>query len=163
MRRGIPFILLIILPVFLFGVKPVKHQLVDDKAVMEHQFDQHELEKGGFFAKLKHKTKRFKNKLERFSAKFEGAKKPASNLLFSSVFLFFSGAVLILAVQNSVFILGLIGVAAIILSGILSFVAFRRRKGKNFLVEAWFYFVGLPVVILFGVSIGAFLVSLLFI
>ena len=162
MRKGIPLLILLILPIIAFAVKPAGKIVNEKDHYGEVNSERIDVKGKHFFLKFKKKVKQFKSKVKQFSDRSKKVKKPVANLLFSSVFLFFSGLTILLVVQNAIAVLIVLGFLALISASILSIMAFRRKKEKNFLVDVWFYGVGIPLLILIGISLGSLVFGLLF-
>lgn len=162
MRKGIPLMMLLFLPIFVFAVKPAGKIVNEKDHYAEVNSERIDAKGKHFFLKFKKKVKQFKSEVKQFSDRAKKVKKPVANILFSSVFLFFSGLAILLVVQNAIVVLTIIGFLALIAASILSIVAFRRKKGKNFLVDVWFYGIGLPLILIAGISLGSLFFGLLF-
>lgn len=162
MRKGIPLMMLLFLPMFVFAVKPAGKIVNEKDHYAEVNSERIDAKGDNFFLKFKKNVKHFKSKVKQFSDRAKKVKKPVANLLFSSVFLFFSGMTIILVVQNAIAVLTVIGILALISASILSIIAFKRKKEKNFLVDVWFYGIGIPLLVLIGISLGSLVFGLLF-
>ncbi len=162
MRKGIPLMMLLFLPIFVFAVKPAGKIVNEKEPYAEVDSERIDTKGNYFFLKFKKKIKQFKSKVKQFSARAKKVKKPVANLLFSSVFLFFSGLTILLVVQNAIAVLTILGFLALISASILSIIAFRRKKEKNFLVDVWFIGIGIPLLVLIGILLGSIVFGLLF-
>lgn len=163
MRKGIPLLILLIMPIFVFAVQPAGKTVNEKERYAEVNSNQVDTKGDNFFLRFNKKVKQFKSKVKQFSERFKKFEKPFANYLFNSVFLFFSGlTIIILGIQSPVIFFTIIGLLLLFSSSIFSIVAFRRKKGKNFLVDLWFYSTGLPIFILTAIGLIAIFMEVTF-
>jgi ABC-type bacteriocin/lantibiotic exporter with double-glycine peptidase domain len=162
MRRGLTLFGLIVLPVFLFAVKPSNQNNLaqkDDLKVSELVKEKSSDHSASF---TKRKAKRLKKRFKKFQSKLESINDSSFNFLFSSVFLFFSGLILSLAFSGASALFAIIGLVAMLLAAIFATIAFKRKTDKRFLVNAWFFIMAIPVFILAGIIVVGALFGILF-
>lgn len=162
MRPCTVLLMLILLPISLFAVKPSNKQAssLQTQTVFTAESETTLSDKSS--SKFERKLKRIKRRMEALAKRSKSEKKPIQNLLFSSVFLFVTGALMLVALQGSIAIFVIVGLAALIASSILSLVAYNRKEEKKFLTKLLFFTVGVPVLLLSLILLIAILVNGLF-
>lgn len=162
MRPITVLLMLIILPISLFAVKPSNKQSSSLQTQTAVNVEAETTLNDKSTSKFERKLKRIKKRMEALAKRSKSEKKPIENLLFSSVFLFVAGILMLVALQGSIAVFVIVGFAALLASSILSFVAFSRKEEKKFLVNLWFFVVGIPIMLLTAILLIGALIGLLF-
>jgi hypothetical protein len=162
MRPSTVLLLLIILPISLFAVKPSNKQASSLQTQTAVNVEAETTLSDKSSSKFERKLKRIKRRMEALSKRSKSEKKPIENLLFSSVFLFITGILMIFALQGGMAVFVIVGLAALVASSILSLVAYSRKEEKKFLTKLLFFTIGLPVLLLCAILLIGVLINVIF-
>ena len=162
MRPITVLLMLIILPISLFAVKPSNKQASSLQTQTAVNVEAETTLSDKSSSKFERKLKRIKRRMEALAKRSKSEKKPIENLLFSSVFLFVTGALMLVALQGSIAIFVIVGLAALIAASILSLVAYSRKDEKKFLATLLFFTMGIPVVLLSAILLIGILIDAIF-
>lgn len=162
MRPSTVLLLLIILPISLFAVKPSNKQSSSLQTQSAVNVEAETTLSDKSSSKFERKLKRIKRRMEALAKRSKSEKRPIENLLFSSVFLFVTGILMLVALQGSLAIFVIVGLAALLVSSILSIVAYSRKEEKKFLTKLLFFTIGLPVLLLCAILLIGVLINEIF-
>ena len=162
MRPTTVLLLLIILPISLFAVKPSNKQSSSLQTQSAVNVEAETTLSDKSSSKFERKLKRIKRRMEALAKRSKSEKRPIENLLFSSVFLFVTGILMLVALQGSLAIFVIVGLAALLVSSILSIVAYSRKEEKKFLTKLLFFTIGLPVLLLCAILLIGVLINEIF-
>lgn len=162
MRPNTVLLMLIILPISLFAVKPSNKQVSSLQTQTAVNVEAETTLSDKSSSRFERKLKRIKRRMEALVKRSESEKKPIENLLFSSVFLVVTGTLMLVALQGSIAIFVIVGLAALVAASILSIVAYSRKEEKKFLTKLLFFTVGLPVLLLSAIVLLGLLIEEVF-